>query len=211
METNGICSICKAEVTQKGRSAHLKSCIKKHYSNEGGVNRYFLLSISGRYAPCYWLNIIFDQDWGLSVLDGFLRDVWVECCGHMSEFKIDGVSYSSYSDTESDDEDMDIEISRVVRVKDKFLYLYDFGSTTELVIKVIDSFQSNKQIKEPEIIARNNPPEIGCDECDAPATQICSNCQIWLCDKCSKRHRGGEDMMLPAVNSPRVGVCAYAG
>src|SRR5260370_19281758 len=31
----------------------------------------------------------------LADLDDFLRDTWLECCGHLSEFTIKDVSYSS--------------------------------------------------------------------------------------------------------------------
>jgi hypothetical protein len=32
-----------------------------------------------------------------------------------------------------------------------------------------------------------------------------------LCQACAEDHECGEDMQLPVVNSPRVGVCGYAG
>ena len=31
----------------------------------------------------------------LADLDDFLRAIWLECCGHLSEFTIGGTSYSS--------------------------------------------------------------------------------------------------------------------
>ena len=33
----------------------------------------------------------------------------------------------------------------------------------------------------------------------------------WLCQSCADEHECGEDMLLPVVNSPRTGVCGYAG
>jgi len=33
----------------------------------------------------------------------------------------------------------------------------------------------------------------------------------WLCDECAPKHKCGEDMLLPVVNSPRVGKCGYTG
>ncbi|MDD4580331.1 MAG: hypothetical protein PHF80_06615 [Methanothrix sp.] len=32
-----------------------------------------------------------------------------------------------------------------------------------------------------------------------------------VCDECGKTHECGEDMLLPVVNSPRVGMCDYTG
>ena len=47
------------------------------------------------------------------------------------------------------------------------------------------------------------------------ATNVCVQCIYedaeWLCNDCSEEHECGEDMMLPIVNSPRVGVCGYCG
>lgn len=66
------------------------------------------------------------------------------------------------------------------------------------------------------MLARNHDPQLPCEKCGkGVATQICSDCQWsgegWLCDKCAGRHKCGEEMLLPVVNSPRAGVCGYTG
>jgi hypothetical protein len=33
----------------------------------------------------------------------------------------------------------------------------------------------------------------------------------FFCAKCSEEHEDGEEMMLPVVNSPRMGECGYDG
>jgi hypothetical protein len=144
----------------------------------------------------------------LKNIDAFLRDIWLECCGHMSSF-----SYQRYGE----------EINLRQKVKDilipgvKLIYQYDFGSTTELTIKAVENYygaiDTNNKI---QIVARNAKPIIPCDECGVkPAVQICSECQWdetgWLCEECSQNHSCGDDMFLPVVNSPRTGVCGYTG
>src|SRR5471032_2915093 len=62
-----------------------------------------------------------------------------------------------------------------------------------------------------ELLARNDAPQIVCDECGSLATaQICSECDSrgegWLCEACAAKHECGEEMLLPVVNSPRAGV-----
>ncbi len=93
--------------------------------------------------------------------------------------------------------------------------IYDFGSTTVLGAKVVSEFKANIKGKPITIVARNDAPEIKCEECGKMSTQVCSQCIYdgagWLCDDCSEDHECGEDMMLPVVNSPRVGVCGYCG
>ena len=96
---------------------------------------------------------------------------------------------------------------------DKASYKYDFGSTTELEIQVV-------RVREaacPEavrLLARNEPPVWVCGVCGKPATQICTECvdsNPLLCDEHAESHECGEEALLPVVNSPRAGVCAYTG
>jgi hypothetical protein len=61
----------------------------------------------------------------------------------------------------------------------------------------------------------NEPPSIPCMSCGKIAAQVCTEClwsgEGWLCDECAAEHECGEEMLLPVVNSPRVGVCGYTG
>ena len=56
-----------------------------------------------------------------------------------------------------------------------------------------------------------------CEECGTEklAIQICTECMWsghgWLCQDCAATHKCGSEMLLPAVNSPRAGVCGYSG
>jgi hypothetical protein len=97
----------------------------------------------------------------------------------------------------------------------RLIYEYDFGSTTELTLKVVSEVKSNIKTGDLEILARNDPPQIKCSNCDHLATRICTECIYegagWLCDDCAEDHKCGEDMLLPVVNSPRTGVCGYVG
>src|SRR6266496_258958 len=94
-------------------------------------------------------------------------------------------------------------------------YEYDFGSTTELTLKVISEREVPAKKKAIEILARNNLPTVPCDVCGKPATNTCTQCiyedKGWLCDACAKDHECGEEMLWPMVNSPRAGVCGYTG
>ena len=53
-------------------------------------------------APLYWLDLEIKTDSKLRQLDDLLRKVWLECCGHLSAFKIDGLRYSVVVDKEFD-------------------------------------------------------------------------------------------------------------
>jgi hypothetical protein len=335
--STGICNFCKEEFEKGKMTQHLKSCKqriagqKAEKSATSEKTKLFHLLVEGRYLPMYWMHLELPAKLTLLDLDGFLRAIWVECCDHLSEFKIGKRSYTSQMEDmwgfglglggtedviegevveEENDEDeeepglseltpaevqalspnevahllgdmlreefeanvvdmppgeftekllkfmetqlgtalpphlqsqfrlmapflqagliaeaeeaeldMNVELGKVLKVGQKFSYLYDFGSTTELTLKVVAGREGIVKEDEDEddiqIMARNNPPVISCRVCGKPATQVVAGYYDAedgaLCDKCAKKSEYGEDMLLPVVNSPRVGVCGYTG
>jgi len=111
---------------------------------------------------------------------------------------------------------MNAELGQVLKLGLKFTYVYDFGSSTELALKVVDEREGETRgrgKKAIKIMARNEPPIIPCDICGKAATGIYTDWdgyEKWLCNECGKKQKDRE-MMLPVVNSPRVGVCGYTG
>jgi hypothetical protein len=174
----------------------------------------FHLQVEGLYSPRYWTHIEIAANATLQDLDSFLRAFWLECCGHLSSFEIAGESFISEK-IEAGDRSMNIALSKVMAPGMKFEYIYDFGTSTELSIKAISARKGLAQGKEVRIMARNDPPDIRCDVCGKPATGICCVCSDGdtgrVCEECGKSHECGEDMLLPVVNSPRVGMCDYTG
>jgi len=105
------------------------------------------------------------------------------------------------------------KIYNVVNAGTKFQHEYDYGSTTELKLRVVDVHE--RQIKKPDIVllARNQPPAWECAKCAKPATQIQASgwgmdVDSLFCDECVGEDEEG---FLPIVNSPRTGVCGYCG
>jgi hypothetical protein len=171
--------------------------------------------VESRYGKAYWLHVGLPVDAPLSALDSFLRRIWLECCGHMSCFSIGPLRYASSPMGELAERGMRVALNRVLEVGTSFTYEYDYGSTTELKLRVVGLREHETKGKGVVLLARNDAPEIACDVCGKPATQVCGDCSWsgggWLCDGCGRKHKCGEDMLLPVVNSPRVGVCGYSG
>ena len=115
-----------------------------------------------------------------------------------------------------EDRSMRVQMGKVLKVGQKFSYEYDFGSTTHLNLRVIAEREGVAQDEEEpvEILARNIAPVILCKVCGQPATKVASgyyNAQEnGYCTRCARKSKNYE-MMLPVVNSPRVGVCGYTG
>ncbi len=202
---------------------HLKSCLHAQESSETlgshaqatGITRTFHLVVQGRWSPGYWLHLQVRADATLRELDGFLRQIWLECCGHMSAFRIGEQSYSGSPMGEMGDKSMECKLRDVLQPGMQLGHEYDFGSTTELLLKVAGEQVTHRKLKSIELLARNDQPLIACTVCGNPALQVCTQCGDetggWLCGKCAKKHECDPEMRLPVVNSPRVGVCGYTG
>jgi hypothetical protein len=148
-------------------------------------------------------------------LDTFLRRQWVECCGHLSQFIINGKYFVVKGARDLGEKSMRYKLGEVLREGVEFIYEYDFGTPTVLKLKVL---KVDEGIEESVgILAINEAPQIPCDTCGKEdATQICSEC-LWeeekaavFCNKCAEEHEHDE-MLLPLVNSPRTGMCGYTG
>jgi len=217
--SSGKCNLCGGIFDKGGIAKHLVACRQKNDAAASGKRvspaTAFHLLVEGRYLPEYWMHLEVPTRASLEILDGFLRDVWLECCGHLSAFTIERITYSAEPMGEFEDEDMDIPLSEVLRPGLKFQHDYDFGSTTHLVLKVISEEDSTLKGKAIRVLARNEPPKIPCSKCGQPAERVCTECLYegsgWLCKACAREHACGTDMLLPVVNSPRVGVCGYMG
>ena len=220
--SKGQCSLCGETFGKSAMTRHLKSCKQKHAdsptSSPGSGPRkteVFHLVVGGRYSPDYWMHLEAPANAKLEVLDSFLRNIWLECCGHMSMFSIQDRRYSVAPMADFGDKSMNVRLDAVLSPGMKFYHEYDFGSTTHLTLKVVS--QEERQIAGNDIavLARNEPPSYPCMSCGKTAAHVCTQCiystEGCLCDECAAEHKCGEEMLLPLVNSPRVGVCGYTG
>ncbi|TMD93630.1 MAG: hypothetical protein E6I79_03545 [Chloroflexi bacterium] len=113
-----------------------------------------------------------------------------------------------------EDHSLYAELGKVLSVGQKFSYTYDFGSSTNLNLRIVSEREGLVNPKDVvKLLARNLAPEFKCSVCDAPATLIFGG--AWgdgntYCKKHAKKYEG-EGLLLPIVNSPRVGVCGYDG
>ena len=202
--TRGNCYLCGAEL---GKVA-LKNHILKMHNGAGLNQECVLLKVEGAYDKDYWLYLDIPVNDTLQDLDQFLRDIWLECCGHMSAFRAD--SKLDYIEL-----DMEQEIGSFP-AGEKFRHEYDFGDTTETLITVLGRIRRAKQKESVRLLGRNIPPKFKCCQCGADAAYICTMCMYeteepFFCESCADQHTEHEEMLLPVTNSPRLGVCGYCG
>jgi len=189
--TQGNCYMCGKTI---GKTAIKNHILKDH---NGGDELCYLIRAEGAYAKGYWLYFSVPMDASLLAVDKFLRQIWCECCGHLSAFRSGGAEFGKTRKISS------------LGVGDTLTYEYDFGSTTEIALNVMGEISRPKQREKVRLLGRNVPPKILCSCCEEPATQIDGWDGEYYCDDCA--NEGEEEAMLPVTNSPRCGVCGYTG
>lgn len=208
-KTKGICSYCKTEITKNSRSIinHVLNCTEVIESANKNLKAFMIILIEDKYNPDYWLVIKAKSDLTMKKIDQFLRDIWVECCGHLSGF--------SYSDSEIG---MTRKLYDVFEKGYKIDYIYDYGSSTEITLSLIEEIEDYND-KDIQILMRNKVIDYRCSYCGNTAVAICPYCVYeddgFLCESCIENHKcvieEGEDIISPLVNSPRAGECGYCG
>ncbi len=98
--TQAECRFCKRKFSKSSMSRHLIACKDRLAASQALASKpgmhpaqLFHLRVEGRDAPDYWMDIEIPTDASLYDLDNFLRDMWLECCGHLSAFTIEGREY----------------------------------------------------------------------------------------------------------------------
>src|SRR6266567_1347540 len=112
-----------------------------------------------------------------------------------------------------EDRSMEVSLERVLKVGQKFSYVYDYGSSTYINLRVIaerEGIVQNKK-KPVQLLARNTAPTFPCVVCGKPGTEVAmgyftnSIADSVFCTECANK-QDREDEMLPIINSPRAGV-----
>ena len=337
--SQGTCAFCKAELAKNKVTQHLKFCKQRLAANaareeqsQGARTRLFHILAEGRYNPDYWLHFEVAASEPLSVLDDFLKDMWIDDLDHLSGFTIDGTNYGNdypddyflFSDEIEEEEEeeeeeepelseiieanidlflpmmervsdaavaiepalsawlseirkprsidelvdylkqelpkiekerrrirkqekelsaeeyrqtyflthfeklvaesildsvedrsLEVLLGRVLKVGQKFSYIYDYGSSTYVNLKVITEREGIVQDEDDPalLLAQNVAPAFSCVLCGKPATQVAMGYfygnieERVYCDACAEEKEYElESSLLPIINSPRVGV-----
>ena len=156
-----------------------------------------------------FLHLLLKYGTKMKKVDKFLRGIWLECCGHMSEFYLKGIKVK-----------MSEEVQFVFEPRAKITHDYDFGTTTRVSITGLKHYQLNPN-EDIILLSRNEPIKLMCATCKTESdVNLCSTCNwekySFFCKKCSKKHEKVCDdfadySCMPVVNSPRMGQCGYTG
>lgn len=217
MKVQGRCIGCNKLYSAASAGRHLVACSKINHILQSATSKtgpgYFLKASFVHLPAAYWMFLTVPVNETLELIDRFLRETWLECCGHLSMFTTEEYRYSSHP--YDGDLSMKKRIDKIFTPEQRLDYVYDFGSSTDLEIKVIDKVEKCPQ-SQVTLLMQNEPPPFECELCPKSAEIICSICGETTCISCSKRHGCAKEerdtyMLMPLVNSPRAGVCGYEG
>jgi hypothetical protein len=205
LKSEGECYFCKEAFAKSGIVRHLNTHLKTMNNLAGAMplQNYYFITVE---EDAYFLQILIAENQKLKDLDKYLRAIWLECCDHMSAF----------SNQLNPEISMNKTIALVFSQNTQLGYEYDFGSTTQLTIKIHQRY-ALAQKEGIILLSRNNPLPIICQNCQTqPATLKCTIDGECFCEKCKKVHEktcpDAEDYAWSEiVNSPRSGVCGYDG
>lgn len=213
----GECLLCGQTFPKAKMAAHLKTCLATKYPAGKPMHRCFQLAIEGLDLPDYWMHVVIFAECELLALDWFLRDVWDECCDHISGITIQDAYYEAAMTEEErlgadPDESMAVPLGQVLEVGTVFTLQYE-GGNTELLLRVVDLIEIPRLDEYARILARNLPPVFPCVACGQPATQMVygdkgAHLEHCFCNACAKKlNKGDRNRLIPIANSPFVGVC----
>lgn len=215
--SRGQCTYCGHVAAKHTISKHLQSCaVRKERKEQAAASgraaeTLHHIRVQNRYDKDFWLDLEVRGSATLKQIDSYLRDIWLECCGHLSEFQAN----ERYGKAVG----MARKVDSVFTPGTTILHIYDFGTSSETLLTSVEQSTDVPLSKHPlSLMARNLMPQVQCMECDKPATHLCMECQIeedesgMLCDEHVAEHphdNYGEP--FPLVNSPRLGLCGYEG
>jgi hypothetical protein len=123
--SKGTCSFCHGELSKSTMTRHLETCEQRAITEakagsrqKAQQTRKLHLVVEGRDLPMYWMHLEVTASTTLTTLDQFLRNTWLECCGHLSAFEIEGVRYARdtgmYDDWDMGEKSMRVRLDKVL-------------------------------------------------------------------------------------------------
>jgi len=116
-----------------------------------------------------------------------------------------------------DERTMWVELGEILSKGSRLQYIYDFGTSTDLKLRVVDERQGRAGSEPVRLLSLNEAPGWECEVRGEDASWICTYCMYerenpFYCELHAEDHECDEpEMLLPVVNSPRMGMCGFTG
>jgi hypothetical protein len=204
-------------MASSGMIRHLATCparqeaVARANASDGKTDTLYHLRVAADERSEYWLDLEMTGSARLEALDKYLRAIWLECCGHLSQFSIKGWRGPTIAKNRT--------AAQVFEDGVEVTHIYDFGSSSETLIRPVAARVGKSLTRHAVfLMARNLRPVYPCIECGEPAGWLCMECvledQEWGCLCATHRDSHGHTNYgepIALVNSPRLGTCGYDG
>lgn len=213
---NVVCTCCNKKFGNRKIKDHVSECVKNTVTEESGYLMEFM-AYNDITNTFHYMHALFGSKCKLSHIDKFLRDMWCECCGHMSIVHV----FDAETDIRKDGKFRDL-ISKYDETN-QFTYEYDMGDTTTIFFRILKKLNDNNSTKY-KLLYRNEQQNVKCDnytKCKTFASHIfyrdrhilyCKDCLDDIVTKLKKQNEDFDEsniMKQAITNSPRSGVLCY--
>ncbi len=213
------CRFCGQVFAGSGIARHVTACkarlgTAENRGFDGPTELFEHLTVIDEDRLGYRIDLLAAPGTTLDDLDVLLREIWLECCGHFSIFRIGERIYSSETDDWGlHDSSTDVELAELPE-STEIRYDYDLGTPTSLRIKRLQPLRHRMSAARIVLAARNEPPVLECScGSEAIVVNLYSDWDVdWLlCAACLEKGDHDFEALTPVTNSPRMGVCGYVG
>ncbi len=156
-QSQGKCAYCSKEMAKGSVNKHLATCAERQKvieiaeQKKGTSETLYHLRIQDAYNPAFWLNLEVRGSATLDNIDGYLRAIWLECCGHMSQFSVGAWTGEEIS--------MKRKVSDIFGAGVELTHIYDFGTSSETLIKFVETRKGKPTTNKPiALMVRNLLP-----------------------------------------------------
>lgn len=211
--TQGLCYFCFGTFPKKSMGLHLARCSSRVWDAEEIAARArteltsYHVAAASRERPEYWLHAEVDGRASLSEIDVFLREIWLDCCPHPSQFEIRRATYHYPIQSSG----QDVKLNDVLTKGLKFSYAFDPGHPSVIDLRVVSAWPISALHRPVWLAARNQPIGKLCFRCGQPAQHLlpwADQDPTYFCKACAGSVRSD---LRPVYNSPREGICCYQG
>jgi hypothetical protein len=174
-KSEGKCLFCGGTFAKTGINRHLQTHLRQK-AKENAPGQSYLIKIEADpkwNSPSYFLVLWVDSSATMKNIDSYLRDIWLECCGHLSAFtdpkqqrgldifkakellkQSDQKKFEKFREDVNREIQMNLKTNKVFYEGLKLEYEYDFGSSTKLLLIVVEEYPV-KADKKIVLLSRN--------------------------------------------------------
>lgn len=149
LTSEGKCLFCNRVFTQGGIGKHLSGHLSKMVKEDSGKKQVNYCHVEVKAGEMF-LHLLVKGNLTMVRIDRFLRQIWLDCCGHLSDF-----GHKKYEVSMTD------RVEDVFKPRVKLFHDYDYGTTTRVFLSARRHYSLNLS-EDIILLSRNEPLKLLC-------------------------------------------------